>query len=84
MSRVKNYVDRVPGRWQGRRIKFYQNGNQSFPGKPLVVNLYHFRTIDALCEELTAKMQPDFGMVRHIYTPQGKLVNDLNNVFIYD
>ncbi|CAG0883776.1 unnamed protein product [Darwinula stevensoni] len=81
MAGPKRMQSEIPAKFQGKRILVYRNGDEYFDGRRLVVSGRQFPTIDSLCRELTEKLEPTFGAVHRLHTPEGgSLVSSIEAV----
>ncbi|XP_059801415.1 doublecortin domain-containing protein 2-like isoform X1 [Hypanus sabinus] len=53
-----------------KRVRVYRNGDPFFAGRKFVINERHISTFEAFLKEVTNGLEPPFGAVRNIYTPQ--------------
>ena len=63
-----------------RCVYFHKNGDPSFPSIRIPVNLKKYRTLDALLDDLTSRVDLPYG-VRIVATAHGKhRVNNVNEL----
>nr|XP_014350412.1 PREDICTED: doublecortin domain-containing protein 2C [Latimeria chalumnae] len=63
---------------QSKKVLVYCNGDPFFPGKNFVITSRYVATFDSFLSELTQRIDPPFGAVRSLYTPEeGHRVWDL-------
>ncbi|XP_068216775.1 doublecortin domain-containing protein 2-like [Palaemon carinicauda] len=66
---------------EGKRIKVYKSGDTYYTGKSMVVNPMQIKTLDNLINVVTSKVDPDWGAVRSIHTPNtGTVVENLDTI----
>ncbi|XP_072139659.1 uncharacterized protein [Mobula birostris] len=53
-----------------KSVRVYRNGDPFFAGRKFVINQRHISTFEAFLKEVTNGLEPPFGAVRNIYTPQ--------------
>uniref|UniRef100_H3ALV2 Doublecortin domain-containing protein n=1 Tax=Latimeria chalumnae TaxID=7897 RepID=H3ALV2_LATCH len=69
---------RQPESPQSKKVLVYCNGDPFFPGKNFVITSRYVATFDSFLSELTQRIDPPFGAVRSLYTPEeGHRVWDL-------
>ncbi|XP_064111646.1 doublecortin domain-containing protein 2-like isoform X2 [Macrobrachium nipponense] len=66
---------------EGKRIKVYKSGDTFYTGKSMVVNPMQIKNLDNLITSITDKVDPDWGAVRSIHTPNtGTLVQSIDAI----
>ncbi|XP_051872274.1 doublecortin domain-containing protein 2-like isoform X1 [Pristis pectinata] len=53
-----------------KSVRVYRNGDPFFAGRKFVINERQISTFEAFLKEVTNGLEPPFGAVRNIYTPQ--------------
>ncbi|XP_071530570.1 uncharacterized protein [Panulirus ornatus] len=66
---------------EGKRIHMYRSGDTFYKGVSMVVNPKYVKNIDNLLSEVTTKVDPVWGAVRSIHTPNtGTSIDDLQHL----
>ncbi|XP_064597652.1 doublecortin domain-containing protein 2-like isoform X2 [Liolophura sinensis] len=66
---------------RAKQISVYQNGDEKFPGKRIIINKRKIANFDVFLDHVTDTLRPRFGAVRRLYTPVGgHRVTDLDQV----
>ncbi|XP_037792761.1 doublecortin domain-containing protein 2-like [Penaeus monodon] len=66
---------------EGKRIHVYRSGDVHYSGASLVVNPLQVKTLDNLLTDVTSKVEPNWGAVRSIHTPnQGTVIKNLEDL----
>lgn len=66
---------------RAKQISVYQNGDEKFPGKRIIINKRKIANFDVFLDHVTDTLRPRFGAVRRLYTPVGgHRVTDLEQV----
>lgn len=64
-----------------KKIHIYSNGDKFFLGRRFIINPRHTRNYEAFLDQVTKSLNPNFGPVRVLRTPEhGRPVNDLNDL----
>ncbi|XP_042868706.1 doublecortin domain-containing protein 2-like [Penaeus japonicus] len=66
---------------EGKRIHVYRSGDTHYTGASMVVNPMQVKTLDNLLTNVTSKVEPMWGAVRSIHTPnQGTVIKNLEDL----
>lgn len=62
-----------------KKVTFYRNGDKHFKGRPFIITKQRYRSFENLLEDLSRAIPLPYG-VRHIFSPDGQMINSINEL----